>query len=128
MKIAATIARYLLGIIFLFFGSNVLFPFLPHPPMPPGPLADFSNAMVVTHYMIAVGLFQVVPAILFLINRYVPLALALLSPVIVNICLVHLLMAPSGLPLAAVVVILWLLVFTRVRCSFEPLFKPTKQE
>lgn len=106
----------------------MLFPFLPNPPMPPGPLTRFTGVLGETHYVIAVGLFQLVPAILLLINRYVPLALALLAPVIVNICLTHLLMAPSGLPLAAVVVILWLLVFTRVRCSFDPLFRPTKQE
>ena len=128
MKIAATIARYLLGVIFLFFGSNMLFHFLPNPPMPPSPLARFSSVLVETHYDFAVGLFQAVPAILLLINRYVPLALALLAPVIVNICLTHILMAPNGLPMAAVVVVLWLLVFTRVRCAFEPLFKPTKQE
>ena len=51
MKIAATIARYLLGIIFLFFGSNLLFHFLPNPPMPPGPMSDFSSALFVTHYI-----------------------------------------------------------------------------
>jgi hypothetical protein len=70
-----------------------------------------------------VGLFQVVPAILLLINRYVPLALALLAPVIVNICLVHILMAPSGLPVAALVVILWFLVAYRVRTAFVGLFQ-----
>jgi putative oxidoreductase len=127
MKIAATIARYLMGVIFLIFGSNMLFHFLPNPPMPPSQIATFSTVLLESHYTVAVGLFQVVPAILLLINRYIPMALALLAPVIVNICLTHLLMAPSGLPLAVVVVVLWLLVFTRVRCSFEPLFKPTKQ-
>ena len=69
------------------------------------------------------GFFQVVPAILLLVNRYVPLALTLLAPVIVNICLVHILMAPSGLPLAGLVVVLWLLTFYRVRSAFAGLFQ-----
>ena len=79
MKIAATIARYLLGLIFLFFGSNLLLHFLPNPPLPPGPMSDFSSALFVTHYIFIVGIFQVVPAILLLINRFVPLALTILA-------------------------------------------------
>jgi len=127
MKIAATIARYLLGIIFVFFGSNILFHFLPNPPMPPGPMADFSSALSVTHYIHVVAFFQIIPGILLLINRYVPLALALLAPVIVNIDLTHILMAPSGLPVAALVTIFWLLVFLRVRDSFAGIFEPRTQ-
>ncbi len=128
MKIAATIARLLLGAIFLFFGSNILFHFLPNPPMPPGPMADFSSALMVTHYIHVVAFFQIVPAILLLINRYVPLALTLLAPVIVNIDLTHILMSPSGLPVAVLVTIFWILVFLRVRSSFAGIFQQRTQE
>jgi hypothetical protein len=122
MKLAFTLARLLMGVIFLFFGSNLFLNFL-HAPMPTGTMGQFSGALIASHYIYAVGLFQVVPAILLLINRYVPLALALLAPVIVNICLVHILMAPSGLPVAAFVVILWFLVACRVRTAFAGLFQ-----
>ena len=122
MKLTYTIARLLMGVIFLFFGSNLLLNFL-HAPMPTGTMGQFSEALYASHYIYAVGLFQVVPAILLLINRYVPLALALLAPVVVNICLVHILMAPSGLPIAAFVVILWFLVAYRVRSTFAGLFQ-----
>ena len=61
MKIVATIARYLMGVVFVFFGSNLIFHFLPNPPLPPGPMADFSTAMAVSHYGIAVGFFQLAP-------------------------------------------------------------------
>jgi hypothetical protein len=74
VKIAATVARYLLGLIFLVFGSNMLFHFIPTPPIPPGPLADFTRAFAVSHYDWAIGFFQIAPAILLLANRYVPLA------------------------------------------------------
>jgi putative oxidoreductase len=122
MKIAYSIARLLLGVIFLFFGSNMFLNFL-HAPMPTGILGQFSGALFVSHYIYAVAFFQVVPAILLLANRYVPLALTMLAPVIVNICLVHILMAPSGLPMAALVVVLWLLTFYRVRSAFAGLFQ-----
>ena len=128
MKISATIARFLLGLIFLFFGSNLLFHFLPNPPMPPGPMANFSTAMAESHYGIAVGFFQAAPAILLLINRYVPLALTVLAAEIVNILTFHITMQPAGLPMALVVAILWLLVFLRVRSSFAGIFEPTPQQ
>ena len=126
MKIAANITRILLGVIFLFFGSNMVLNFL-HAPMPGGILGQFSGALLASHYNYAVAFFQVVPAVLLLINRYVPLALALLAPVIVNICLVHILMAPSGLPMATVVVILWTLTAYPVRSAFFPLFQQKVQ-
>jgi putative oxidoreductase len=127
MKIAATIARYLIGIIFLVFGSNMFLHFIPTPPIPPGPLADFTRAFAVSHYDVAIGFFEVVPAILLLINRYVPLALTVLAGVIINIDLTHITMAPSGLPMAAVVSLLWLLVFLRVRSHFAGIFEPAPQ-
>ena len=61
--------------------------------------------------------------ILLLINRYVPLALTLLGPVVVNILIFHLLMLPSGLPIAGLTVVLWLLVFYPVRSAFAGLFQ-----
>ena len=128
MKIAYLIARLLLGLVMVIFGSNVYLQFMPAGQLPPGPLADFTHALFTSHYVYAIGVFQVVPGILLLLNRYVPLALALLAPVIVNICFIHIFMAPSGLPLAAVVVILWLVVFYRVRGAFSGIFRPGAPE
>jgi putative oxidoreductase len=127
VRIAATIARYLLGLIFLVFGSNMFLHFIRTPPLPPGPLADFTRAFAVSHYDLAIGFFQVVPAILLLANRYVPLALTVLAAVIVNIDLTHITMAPSGLPMAGIVSILWLLVFLRMRPNFAGIFEPAPQ-
>jgi hypothetical protein len=123
MKLTSIIARYLLGLIFLVFGLNLSFHFLPMGPMPTGTAGQFFGALLITHYIHFVALFQVVPAILLLINRYVPLGLALLAPVIVNIDLTHILMAPSGLPMATLVTILWFLAAWRVRSAFYPLFQ-----
>ncbi len=110
------------------FGTNVYLQFMPAGQLPPGPLADFSHALLASHYLYAIGVFQVVPGVLLLVNRYVPFALALLAPVIVNICLIHIFMAPSGLPLAGVVVILWLMVFYPVRSAFSGIFRQSAPE
>ena len=120
MKIAATIARYLLGLIFAFFGANALFHFLPNPPPPPGPVKDFTTVMTTTHYIEVVGFFQCASGILLLINRYVPLALTVLAAVIVNILTTHIfVMHGDGLvPIPILVVIFWILVFWRVRPAF----------
>jgi putative oxidoreductase len=128
VKIAYLVSRLLLGLVMLVFGANVYLQFMPAGQLPPGPLADFTHALFTSHYIYAIGIFQVVPGILLLANRYVPLALAMLAPVIVNICFIHIFMAPSGLPLAAVVVILWLIVFYRVRAAFSGIFQQNAPE
>jgi uncharacterized membrane protein YphA (DoxX/SURF4 family) len=120
MKVAATIARYLMGLIFLVFGFNKFFNFIPSGPMPAGAVGQFMGVMVSTKYIMMVGLFEVVGGLLLLINRYVPLALALLAPVIVNILFINVAMAPQGLPSGILVALCWILVFLRVRSAFEP--------
>ena len=121
MKISTVIARFLLGLIFLVFGLNGFFHFIPAPPPPSGTAGQFVGALFVSNYLVVVFLLQIVSAILLLFNRYVPLALTLLAPIIVNILLFHILMAPSGLPLAIVVTVLWIVVFLSVRSAFAGL-------
>src|SRR6266513_4358927 len=121
MKIIAIIARFLLGFIFLVFALNGFLHFIPAS-LPSGTAGQFVGALFVSNYLVVVFLLQLVAAVLLLINRYVPLALALLAPVIVNILLFHLLMALNGLPLALVVTVLWIVVFLSARSAFAGLF------
>jgi putative oxidoreductase len=123
MKITSVIARFLLGLIFLVFGLNGFFHFIPMPP-PTGVAGQFMGALFVSQYLVVVFALQLIGAVLLLINRYVPLALAILAPIIFNILLFHLLMAPSGLPLALVATTLWILVFLAVRSAFAGLLQP----
>ena len=123
MKITAVIVRFLLGFIFLVFGLNGFFNFLPMPP-PTGVAGQFLGALFVSHYLAVVFALQLIGAVLLLINRYVPLALAILAPIIFNILFFHFLMAPSGVPLALVATILWILVFLSVRSAFAGLLQP----
>jgi len=80
------------------------------------------GAQVVSHYLTLIFALQVIGAVLLLANRYVPLSLAILPPVIVNILSFHTLMAPGGLPLSLFVTVLWAPVFAHVRSGFAVLF------
>ena len=122
MKTASAIARYLSGVIFPVFGLNGFLHFIPLPP-PSGVAGEFMGALFVSHYLTLIFALQVIGGVLLLANRYVPLALAILAPVIVNILSFHALMAPSGLPLALFVTVLWTLVFVHVRTAFAALFR-----
>jgi hypothetical protein len=126
MRTVSAIARYLAGVIFLVFGLNGFLHFIPLPP-PDGVAGQFMGALFVSHYLTLIFGLQVIAAVLLLANRYVPLALAVLAPVIVNILCFHALMAPSGLPLALFVAVLWALIFVDVRPAFAALFQPRLQ-
>jgi putative oxidoreductase len=125
MKIASLIARYLLGLAFLVFGMNHYLNFIPMGPIPPGPAGQFMVVLISTKYINVVALFEVVPAIFFLFNRFVPLGLALLAPVLFNILLYLALMQPGYLPMPLALTVLWFLVFYPVRSSFEGLLQRT---
>ena len=121
MKIASIIARYLLGLIFLVFGLNGFLHFIPMPP-PKGLAAQFGGAIFASHYWVVIFALQVIGGVLLLVNRFVPLALVLLGPVIVNIFFFHALMAPEGLPLAIVVVVLWSILAVRYKQYLAGIF------
>jgi putative oxidoreductase len=122
MKYVAASARYLLGAIFLFFGTNMLFNFL-HQPLPSGVAGQYFGALAASHMLYAIGLIQILGALLLLANRFVPFALVLLAAMIFNIDMVHILLAPEGLPIAALVTLLWILIFWHVRSAFAGIFQ-----
>jgi len=122
MRTASVIARYLAGAIFLVMGLNGFLNFIPLPP-PGGVAGQFMGALYVSHYLWVIFAVQLIGGLLLLVNRYVPLAVAVLAPVIVNILTFHVLMAPSGLPLALFVTVLWGAIFTEVRPAFSGLFQ-----
>jgi putative oxidoreductase len=122
MKTSINISRFLLGFIFLVFGLNGFLHFIPMPP-PSGVAGQFLGSMFVTKYLLFVFAIQLIGGVLLLINRYVPLALTMLAPIIVNILLFHVLMNPAGLGLALLVAILWGVVFASVRSAFAGIFE-----
>jgi putative oxidoreductase len=121
MKIAVVIARILMGVIVVFFGLNGFLQFL-KAPLPTGLAGQFLMALFQSHYVWFICAVQIVGGVLLLVNRYVPLALTLLGPVIANIILYHLLLSPAAAQLAVVVTILWFFLFYRYRANFSGLF------
>jgi len=122
MKIVSLIARLLLGLVFVVLGLNGFLNFINMGPMPSGLAGQFIVALALSHYFWVVAALQVAGGALLLVNRYVPLALVLLGPVIVNIILYHVFLNSSGAALAIVVVILWGIVFYRQRQYFSGIF------
>lgn len=122
MRIAALVARVLLGLIFLVFGLNGFIGFIHQPPPPPGPAGQYLGSIVQSHLFQVASAVEVVTALMLLSGFYIPLALVLLGPILANILLFHILMAPAGLPPGLVCFLLWLVVFWSVRRSFAGVF------
>jgi hypothetical protein len=123
MKIAAAISRYLLGLMFTVFGLNGFLHFLPQQ-MPPSPLAQqFIIAASASHYLAIVFVVQAIAGALLLAGRFVPLALAMLAPVLVNILDFHITMNPEGIAPGLLATLLWAVVFYRYRAHFTGIFK-----
>jgi uncharacterized membrane protein YphA (DoxX/SURF4 family) len=121
MKTVTLIARILLGLTFTTFGLNGFLNFI-HMPPPQGLAGQYFTVLYVSHYLVLVFTLQLVSGVLLLVNRFVPLALALLAPVLVNILMFHCLMAPEGLPLACFTTLLWAVVFVSKRSAFAGIF------
>ena len=122
MKIAVLIARILVGLIFSVFGLNGFLNFIPTGTLPSGMAGQFLTALLQSHYVMFVCVFQLAGGVLLLVNRYVPLGLALLAPVLANILAYHLFLDRTGFPLAMVVFLLWGFLFFRYRQYFSGLF------
>ena len=118
-----TIARIFMGLLFFVFGLNGFLQFIPQPKeaMPEGAMA-FAGALMKTGYMFPmISGTQVLVGALLLVNRFVPLALILIAPVIVNIEAFHIFLAPSGMGvvIAAVVLVLELYLAWAYRQSYH---------
>ena len=122
MKVATIIARVLLGLIFVVFGSNAFLHFIPMGPLPKGVAGEYLHSIFVSRYFYVIGAFQVLGGLLLLIGRFVPLGLTILGAVIVNIWCFHILMAPEGIAPAIVVTILELFLLWRYRDAFRGIF------
>jgi len=121
MKNVVIIARILLGIIFVAFGLNAFLHFLPKP-MPPGIAGQFVGAMFQSHFILFVSTLEVISGALLLANFYVPFALAILAPIIVNILLFLVLLPPLGWQPGVLAAILWIFLFIHYRKYFSGIF------
>jgi uncharacterized membrane protein YphA (DoxX/SURF4 family) len=120
-----TVARVLLGAIFFVFGLNYFLNFIPPPSAPvPAAAMAFGGALMQTGYMMPlIKGTEVVCGALLLAKRFVPLALVVLAPVVVNIVAFHALLAPAAIGMALVVLALELYLAWTERAAYAPLLR-----
>jgi uncharacterized membrane protein YphA (DoxX/SURF4 family) len=125
MKYVIIIARVLLGLVFVVFGSNAFLHFMGPMPEMQGQAGAFITALMSSGYMYVIAVLQVLGGLCLLLGaRFVPLGLTLLGPVIVNIVLYHLFLEPSGLGIAIVISALALFLLWIYRFKFPAIFQP----
>jgi len=121
--ILPTIARILMGLAFLVFGLNGFLNFMhpPSKPMPEGATA-FAGALMKSGYMFPmIAGTQVIVGVLLLLNRFVPLALVLIMPILINIIAFHIFLQPSGIGPGAVLMALELYLAWTYRHVYCPM-------
>jgi putative oxidoreductase len=100
MKMAMIIIRILMGLMFLF-SSAVFFLKLYPQPVLKGNIKVFMDGLNAAGYLLPlIKATELICAILLLIGRFVPLAVVVIFPVIVNIVFVHAFLGPENLPVA----------------------------
>jgi uncharacterized membrane protein YphA (DoxX/SURF4 family) len=118
----------LLGLAFLVFGLNKFFHFIPNPAEPPAAM-NFFGALFKTGYFIPLlASTEIVSGALLLTGIFVPFALVLLAPVLVNIFMFHLFLSPSGLPMAIIFAALEVTLAWQYRRAYGALFSSGRAE
>ena len=120
-RIVTAIVRYLLGLPLLVFGLNMFFNFIPQPKDPIAPAAmEFAGALYKSGYMMPmIGVTFLLVGLMLVTNRFVPLALALFAPFMVNSVLFHLYLERSGLPMSLVFLALELYLAWSYRSGYR---------
>ena len=119
---ASTVVRVLLGAIFVLSGANKLVPFIPAPPMPDAAWAFVSAMLATGYFMPLLAVVEVVSGLLLITGQFVPLALVVLAPIVVQIAFFHALLAPNPVTVLLVVGAELFLAW-QYRQAFEPLLR-----
>ncbi len=122
LRYLPTVARGMMGLVFLITGLNGFLNFLPQPKTMPIGAAEFAGALMKAGYMFPLIMAtQLIVGVLLLSNRFVPLGLALIAPIVVNIFAFHAFLAPGGIGVAIAVVALEVYLAWTYRESFRPM-------
>lgn len=117
----APVARISLGTAFVVFGLNGFLNFLPAPPPAPAALPFLSGLAAAGYFFPLLKSLEVIAGVLLLTNRFVPLALAVLAPIVVHITAFHVFLDPAGLALALALLALELFLAWSYREAYRPM-------
>lgn len=118
------IVRTLLGLLFLFASLAYFFNLVTPPPME-GPIKTFNEGLAASGYFFTLlKVTELVCAVLLLIGRFVPLALVILAPIVINIFFVHLFLDRSGMVVAIFVVLATIFLAYYYRDRYADILKP----
>ncbi len=117
------IIRVLLGLMFLVFGLNGFLNFIPAPKDLPPDVITVSTGLMKGGYMAVVSATEILVAVLLLTNRFVPLALAFLAPIIVGIITFHLAVAPGTIGPGIAALVMELYLAWAFRGAFRPMLR-----
>ena len=124
MRIAMIIVRTLMGLLFLFASITFLGGLITPPPMADGPMKMFNEGLAASGYFFfLLKITEFVCGLLLLIGRFVPLALVVLSPIVINIFFVHLFLDTTGLPVAIFLVVATIFLAYYHWDAFRPLLR-----
>src|SRR5215475_9991322 len=122
-RIGTAIVRILLGLMLLVFGLNGFLNFMPQPKDMPQEIMTVVGALMKAGYMTVVSGAEVLIAVLLLTNRFVPLALTLLAPIIVGILTFHIFIAPATIVPGVIVTVMELYLAWAYRGAFRPMLR-----
>ncbi|MEO3406407.1 hypothetical protein AAFN85_21015 [Mucilaginibacter sp. CAU 1740] len=97
MKITVLISRVLLGIIYLIFGLDYFFKFIPYQPLHPGVTGAFVAGLKgVGYFYPMIKSIQILGGLSLMFNRYPAFSAVVLFPISLNVLLFHTILVPSG--------------------------------
>jgi putative oxidoreductase len=106
MKKLTLISRILLGFIYLVFGLDYFFHFIPYDPHHTGKVAAFKDALLGAGYFYPMlKSIQIVGGLSLLTNWYAPFFAVVVFPISVNVLLYHTFLVPSGWLMGVVLIV-----------------------
>lgn len=120
------VARVLLGLVFLFGSVTFFLNLIPPPADMPEKLMTFNTGLMASGYFFnLLKATELVCGLMLVTGFFVPLALVISAPIVLNIFLVHAFLAPEGVPLAVVMgaLMVYLSFFSPYSAQIRPLFR-----
>jgi len=117
------LARIGLGLMFFVYGMNGFLQFLPMPSISAKAMPLIQGIMASGYIFPVMAITMTIAGAALVVDRFVPLALAVLAPFIVNILGIHLFLSPSGIPHAAAFAVAEVFLAWTYRDAFRPMLQ-----